>query len=68
MIQVFLRICGDYIFALCVLHRPFGTPFRIVTFCNLGRYLGATRNWCSLNALLKRSHEIPGGFGYGLIL
>ena len=61
MIQVFLRICGDYIFALCVLHRPFGTQFRIVTFCILGRYLGAIRNWRSLIASLKRSHAIPGG-------
>ena len=24
----------------------------------------ATRNWCSLNASLKRSHVIPGGFCY----
>ncbi len=24
-------------------------------------YLGATRNWCSLIASLKRSHSIPDG-------
>ena len=45
MIQVFLRICGDNIVAL--------------VFC-VG-HLVATRNWCSLNASLKRSHAIPDG-------
>ena len=31
-------------------------------------HLVATRNWCSLNASLKRSHAIPDGFCYGLNL